>query len=280
MMNYYKGNVTGGTPGLLPGPYYWWEAGAMFGALIDYWMYTGDTTYNTVTTQALLYQVGEDNNYMPANQTKSEGNDDQGFWGMAVMSAAEVNFPNPPVSGPQWLALAQAVFNSQALRWDNSTCAGGLRWQIFTFNNGYNYKNSISNGCFFNLAARLGRYTGNTTYIDWAEKTYDWVVSVGLISPAYQIFDGTDDTENCTSLNHIQWSYNAGVYLYGAAVLWNVTGSETWRQRTESIWNATDVFFTETPAKVMYEVACEPSGNCDTDQLRYVIDIYTSGCCY
>jgi len=40
MMNYYKGNLTGQTPGLLPGPYYWWEAGAMWGSLIDYWYCT------------------------------------------------------------------------------------------------------------------------------------------------------------------------------------------------------------------------------------------------
>lgn len=60
-----------------------WEAGAMFGAMIDYWYYTGDGTYNDVTTEALLFQVGPDNNYMPPNQSKSLGNDDQAFWGIA-----------------------------------------------------------------------------------------------------------------------------------------------------------------------------------------------------
>lgn len=222
MMKYYSGNLTGGTPGLLPGPYYWWEAGAMFGSMIDYWYYTGDATYNDVVTQAMLFQVGPDDNYMPPNQSKSLGNDDQSFWGLAAMSAAELNFPNPPSTSPQWLALAQAVFNSQALRWDNTTCAGGLRWQIFTFNNGYNYKNAISNGCFFTMGARLGAYTGNQTYLDWAEKTWDWVQTIGLMSPDYYIFDGTDDTLNCSQLNHIQWTYNAGVYLLGAATMWNV----------------------------------------------------------
>jgi len=29
MMSYYTGNHTGDTPGNLPSPYYWWEAGAM-----------------------------------------------------------------------------------------------------------------------------------------------------------------------------------------------------------------------------------------------------------
>jgi mannan endo-1,6-alpha-mannosidase len=117
-----------------------WEAGAMMGTLIDYWYYTGDDAYNDITQQALLFQVGETNDYMPRNQTRTEGNDDQGFWGLSVMSAAEYNFPNPPADKPQWLGLAQAVFNTQAARWDTEYCKGGLRWQIFTWNNGYDYK--------------------------------------------------------------------------------------------------------------------------------------------
>ena len=58
---------------------------------------------------------------------------------MAAIAAAETRFPNPPAESPQWLALAQGVFNSQANRWDDTTCRGGLRWQIFPFNNGYDY---------------------------------------------------------------------------------------------------------------------------------------------
>jgi len=221
-MKYYTGNNTGDNPGNLPSPYYWWEAGAMFGTMVEYWYYTNDTTYNDVVEQALISQVGTDDNYMPENQTKSEGNDDQGFWGMAAMSAAEMNFQNPPSTEPQWLALAQAVFNTMAYRWDNTTCGGGLRWQIYTWNAGYTYKNSIANGCFFNIAARLARYTGNQTYADWAEQTWDWVYDIGLISDSYQVFDGTSDTENCTSIDRIQFSYNQGIYLFGAAVMYEV----------------------------------------------------------
>ena len=208
-------------------PYYWWEAGAMFGSLIDYWYYTGDATYNDVVTQGLMFQVGSRNDFMPANQTADMGNDDQGFWGIAAMSAAELKFPNPPPKEPQWLALAQAVFNSQAMRWDNSSCDGGLRWQVFNYEAGYNYKNSISNGCFFNLAARLGAYTQNGTYFDWAERTWEWTEAVGLLDAnTYAIFDGTDDTMNCTTLNHLQWTYNSGVFLLGAATMWNQVSTD------------------------------------------------------
>lgn len=193
----------------------------MFMSLIDYWAFTGDSQYNAVTTQGMLHQVGPNRDYMTPNQTLTTGNDDQGFWGMAAMGAAELNFPDPPTGQPQWLALAQAVFETQVARWDTTTCGGGLRWQVFWFNAGYNYKNTISMGCFFNLAARLARYTGNATYAEWAVKAWDWTTEVGLISPKMEFFDGTDVLLHCAELNRLEWSYNAGVFLHGAANMYS-----------------------------------------------------------
>ena len=193
----------------------------MLGILIDYYYYTNDSQYNSLITQGMLWQVGPDNDYMTPNQTKTEGNDDQGFWGMAAMSAAEQKFPDPPSDKPQWLALAQAVFNDQASRWDTQYCNGGLRWQIFTFNTGYDYKNSISNGCFFNLGARLALYTGNDTYAQWAEKTFNWTQAVSLMDQNYHFYDGAHTTLNCSDINRVQWTYNAGVFLLGASVMYN-----------------------------------------------------------
>lgn len=72
MMSYYTGNLSGKAEGLLPDPYYWWEAGAMFGQMIEYWFYTGDTSYNEVVMNGLLAQVGPQNDFMPPNQTKTE----------------------------------------------------------------------------------------------------------------------------------------------------------------------------------------------------------------
>ncbi|KAG6057957.1 hypothetical protein E4U32_004842 [Claviceps aff. humidiphila group G2b] len=105
----------------------------------------------------------------------SLGNDDQGFWGLSAMLAAENKFPDPPTDQPQWLALAQAVWNTQAdpSRYDK-TCGGGLRWQIPFSNQGYGYKNTIANGIFFNMGARLARYTKNT-YAQRAEEAWDWM---------------------------------------------------------------------------------------------------------
>jgi mannan endo-1,6-alpha-mannosidase len=137
------------------------------------------------------------------------------------MSAAEKRFPDPPKGQPQWLSLAQAVFNTQTARWDDEHCGGGLRWQIYTFNSGYHYKNTVSNGAFFLLASRLARYTGNNTYMDWAVKTWDWTRTVGLMSDDYKLYDGYDINDECTKVQPIQWTYNAGLYLAGAAYLYN-----------------------------------------------------------
>ncbi|KAB8542125.1 hypothetical protein FH972_025588 [Carpinus fangiana] len=277
MMSYYSGNESGQTPGYLPGSgtpegYYWWEGGAMFGSLIDYWYYTGDSTYNDVLTQGMLFQVGVDENYQPDNASTSLGNDDQAFWAMSAMKAAELRFPNPPEDKPQWVPLVQTVFAYQVGRWDTKTCGGGLRWQVFQFNNGYDYKNAISTGCLFNMASRLGKYTGNSTYLDWAEKAYDWIKSVDLIDPkTYAVYDGVSVTDNCTSLNRLQWSYNFGVLLYGAACMWNVTGSDQWKKEVTSLLTGGQVFW---PKGVLKEVACEDSANCNNDQKSF--KAYTS----
>ena len=75
MLTYYHGADPGYVPGLFglsSYSYNLWEAGAVWGSLIDYWNYTGDTQYVGLVQQALLWQVGPDKDYMTPNQTKWE----------------------------------------------------------------------------------------------------------------------------------------------------------------------------------------------------------------
>jgi mannan endo-1,6-alpha-mannosidase len=60
--NTQTGTILSGIPGLLKyPPYYWWEAGAMFGQLIDYWYYTGDSTWNNLVREGILHQTWDGN---------------------------------------------------------------------------------------------------------------------------------------------------------------------------------------------------------------------------
>lgn len=118
----------------------------MWGTLLDYRHHTGDKTYDDITTQAMLFQVGDDRDFMPRNWSASMGNDDQAFWALSALVAAETGYTDPAADLPQWLPLAQAVFNEQThedRRVPNgSACEWGLRWQVYPSNNGYDYINS------------------------------------------------------------------------------------------------------------------------------------------
>lgn len=194
---------------------------------------------------------------------------------MAVLSAAEYNFPNPAPDQPQWLALAQAVFNTQAARWDTSNCNGGLRWQIFTWNHGFDYKNSISQACFFNIAARLALYTRNETYAEWAYKIWDWMIeSKFMHQDSFYIYDGAHVTGNCANVTPYQWTYNPGAFLLGAAAMYNYTAASDpddehlWQERVNGLLDGINIFFVGDD-KVMSEVACESVHLCDNDEQSF-----------
>lgn len=281
MMTYYSGNLSGQVPGILPGPcedvscYYWWEAGAMWGALINYWQYTGDESYQPSVIEALKFQIGPDENYNPPNQSKNMGVDDQDFWGFAAMEAAEAGIPDVGGKFPSWLSLAQAVWNFQVDLWETATCGGGFRWQVYSFNAGYNLKNTISNGGFFQLSARLARYTGNQTYADWAEKVYSWMENSLLFQMQdghLYIWDNTDADGNCTQVEHYVWSYNYGVLLMGSAMMWNHSNGDTkWQTRINSLLDGASFLFfpAEHGSTIMTEMLCESSSNCNNDQSSF-----------
>ena len=286
MMSYYTGNLSGQVPGILPGSlscnpavpgtYCWWEAGAMWGALINYWQYTNDSTYNSEIQTALQFQSGPDHNYNPPNQTKSMGIDDQVFWAFSALDAVEANFPEVGGDNPSYLSLAQGVFNFETAFWDTSTCGGGYRWQVYSFNSGYNLKNSIANGGNFQLSARLAYITGNQSYGDWATKVYDWMEASPLLqqdpSGILYIWDNTDADNNCTNVDHFVWSYNYGTMLSGATYMYNFTnGSSLWEGRVNQILNSTfSLFFPQKyGGNIMYELECEEKLNCDQDQKSF-----------
>jgi mannan endo-1,6-alpha-mannosidase len=246
--------------------------------MLDYQHYTGDTTYNDVITEAILSQVGPNYDLMVPRHEGDEGNDDQAFWAFTILEAAERNFPQPNDTIPAWLDIAANAWNTMAARWDTEKCGGGLYWQIFESNsNGMHYKNSVSNGGFFQMSARLARATGNNTYVEWAQKVWDWSVSIGFVNDTtgnggLDVLDGADISDDCQAVNQVSFSYSQAIYLYGAAVLYNYTdGNQTWGDRVTQLLTGTDSYFSpyDNATDVMYEHACEQQGVCKTDMFSF-----------
>ncbi|KAL4952165.1 mannan endo-1,6-alpha-mannosidase [Aspergillus filifer] len=285
MMSYYNGHEPGQIPGKLPDT--WWEGGAMFMTLIQYWFWTGDDTYNDMIRQGMLHQRGS-NDFFPRNSSTYLGNDDQMFWGLAAMTAAELGFPEgyPGVDehdektkkngrnedkkkkAPSWLSLAQGVFNTQIPRWDESACGGGMRWQVWPYQGGYTTKNAITNGGLFQLAARLGRYTKNETYIHWAEKIWDWSATTPLLRAdgKWTIADTTSMGNDCRDHGDQQWTYNYGAYIGGAAYMYDLTkGGNKWRAGIDGLLGTTWGEFFKVN-NTMSEIWCERSVTCDRNE--------------
>ena len=69
MMTYWTGNQTNPSSsfGLANPPYWFWEAGGLWGAMIDYWHLTGDTSYLDVMIEAIYAQASPTMDFkMPA----------------------------------------------------------------------------------------------------------------------------------------------------------------------------------------------------------------------
>ncbi|KAI2638468.1 family 76 glycoside hydrolase [Xylaria nigripes] len=276
LLTFYHGDEPGWVPGILPGPppdgdYYWWQGGAMWGTLLDYRHVMGDHSYDDMIFTALQFQVGDDWDYMPSNWTASMGNDDQSFWAYAALLAAETGFRNPDSNQPQWLALAQAVFNEQTnmdRRVASGNCEWGLRWQAFSTNNGWDYVNTVANACYFNIGSRLAHYTGNKTYAELAEKSWDFIKGHNYISDLYDAYDGAH-TPNCTEINKAQFSYNAAMLLQGCAFMYNTTKDPKWLTHVQGLTKRIkEIFFSQNG--IAYEPSCEPPpGSCNSDMQSY-----------
>lgn len=81
----------------------------------------------------------------------------------------------------------------------------------------------ISNGCFFDLGARLARHTGNTTYSKTVVAAYDWLEKSALVNgTSGVVYDGTTVAKgNCSNIDKVEWSYVAAILNNGAAYMYN-----------------------------------------------------------
>lgn len=89
-----------------------------------------------------------------------------------------------------------------------------------------------------------------------------------LISPEFQVFDGASTDQGCKEIDKAEWTYNLGIFLHGAAVMYNHTeGSDKWKTRVQGFLNHTEQFhFLDG---IIVERPCEEGGLCDFDQRSF-----------
>jgi mannan endo-1,6-alpha-mannosidase len=88
LQSMYNGNETGGELGKFPDPpYYWWLSGAVWGGMVDYYLYTGDASYYNVTYDALVSQISDTYDYLPEAEKLEEVRRDWGSQPLTLVTA-------------------------------------------------------------------------------------------------------------------------------------------------------------------------------------------------
>lgn len=238
--------------GLFNTPAGWWQAANALETTIDYSARTGSTLYTQDV--AITFNNNRGNNFL------NDYYDDEGWWALTWIKAYDLT------GNTDYLNAAKTIFEDMKLAWDPSTCNGGVWWS-----KARNYKNAITNELFLTVAARLHNRTpgdgGAGSYLDWAQREWQWFAASGMINSNNLINDGLNDS--CQNNGQNTWTYNQGVVLGGLTDLYKATGDASYLQQAETLATAS----TTAPALNVNGIlteACEANGgDCGNDGAEF-----------
>jgi predicted alpha-1,6-mannanase (GH76 family) len=186
----------------------WWNSANALTTTVNFTLLSRDPTYLPLIHHA--FDSRDDGASISTNFV-----DDEGWWALAWIGAAEVDALDTERSARE-LARAAYAFRDMAQYWD-STCGGGVWWQ----KSPKSYKNAIANELFMAVAAKLYQHTKDPIYLSAARDEYRWFFEQSRLYERGQlVLDGISDGtcgNPVPTLNRGTWTYNQGVIL-GALV--------------------------------------------------------------
>jgi predicted alpha-1,6-mannanase (GH76 family) len=234
----------------------WWNSGNAITVLVDYARASKSTQYNSVLantyTAAQKTSVNFLNNYY----------DDEGWWALAWIDAYDLT------GNRQYLSMAETIFADMSGGWD-STCGGGIWWS-----KDRGYKNAIANELFLSVGAHLAnRDTANAaSYLNWANKEWQWFRETGMINPRNLINDGLGSPDghttasSCGNNGQATWTYNQGVILGGLAELSKADSDPSLARAAKTIATAAITLLVDGNG-VIHD-PCEPNCGADGGQFK------------
>lgn len=229
----------------------WWRGANMLEVLIEYSRATGDASY--LSTLSNTFEKNKGGNFI------NEYYDDMGWWALCWIRAYDVT------RDEKYLTMAKTLFTDMTGGWTEE-CGGGVYWK-----KGAAGKASIANELFLTVAARLHLHTpgdsGPGSYLDWAQREWDWFSSSDLLRENHQIVDNLDPA-TCLSGWDATFTYNQGVILGGLTDLWRATGDDTLIETAVAIADAT-IELQSNAQGVFVEAACDPNCSGDGDGVQF-----------
>jgi hypothetical protein len=227
----------------------WWGAANSTTVLVNYSMLSGSSDYQSAVENT--FNVNYSSGFVNTIHY-----DDEGWWALAWIDAYDWT------QNPDYLNMASSIFEDMTKGWDDSTCGGGVWWS-----KAGTYKNAVTNELFLSVAAHLANRVSDpdlqASYLEWANREWQWFLQSGMINSQNLINDGL--TNSCQNNHQTTWTYNQGVILGGLAELYQQNPDASLPQAAQSIALATIDQLTDANG-ILHE-SCEP--NCNGDRVQF-----------
>ncbi len=207
----------------------WWTSANQLETVIDFARETGEMTY--------FEQIDNTFSKNQAGDFDKWGYyDDDGWWAMAWIKAYDLTHEQ------KYLDMAKKIFSRMTNGW-SSACGGGIYWASPKAGSvGNSNKNAIPNSLFLQIAAKLHLRTpgdgGSGSYLEWAEREWDWFKNTGMITDKHQVVDGLDNLTDCHATGPI-FTYNQGVLIGGLVDLAEAKNDPSLLEEATAIAKAT-----------------------------------------
>jgi predicted alpha-1,6-mannanase (GH76 family) len=207
----------------------WWTSANQLETVIDYSRQTGDPQYtDTIDNTFVKNQAGDFDRYGYY--------DDDGWWALSWIKAYDLS------GQAKYLDMAKTIFERMTGGWD-AKCGGGLYWASAKAGSvGLKSKNAIPNSLFLQIAAKLHQRTsgdvGPGSYLDWAQREWNWFKSTGMLAANHQVVDSLNNLTDCKPSGPA-FTYNQGVLLGALVDLAASDGDSSLLDEADAIARAT-----------------------------------------
>ena len=234
-----------------------WIQATLVETLVNYDWISGDSLKNSIPLK-VVYDFWSKKS-AAFNEVHNDLFDDKLWWVMMYLRLHEV-FDDVKYIKEAESWWDQAIMNPNKPKWkawDDNLCGGGVRWGDTTKDNARYYHNSVTNGLFLTVSARLAAhyYLHNNLekaekYAVWAEKEWQWLTE-GTGKELWKsdneslLIDGITQKTQQSGITKTTdlYTYNQGLIIYGMASLARMYFNKGETDKVQSLCDRIDKVF-------------------------------------
>lgn len=222
-----------------------------------------ETTFSTIASTSLIGKMALQGASTAQWKSLLAGSNDDAQWIIIALWKVADYYGSTGKDATPFNNAGKTIYNIIAAEYDTSVCGGGVWWS-----GAHTYKNAVTNELFLYTSALGYIRFGTQSYLDNANKVWNWLYHSGMRNSQGLFNDGLTDA--CANNGQTTWTYNQGVIASGLGALYKATGSKntTLLDQAEITLDATIAHLTTN--NILKE-SCDDvkSSGCNNDQLIF-----------